>query len=141
MRRRKNPNSPDRLFLLTDSPSKDKLGKVYEALIILFYASPSSPSLQSRLKDNAKILSKNSTIQESITIWRQNLLFLLKTQTHTHTHTHKDFSSASYWWKNTKSSFKENVRTFSKNSTTLENIKISRLKEDCKIIRELQARK
>ena len=87
MRRRKNPNSPDRLFLLTDSPSKDKLGKVYEALIILFYASPSSPSLQSRFKDNAKILSKNSTIQESITIWRQNLLFLLKTQTHTHTHT------------------------------------------------------
>ena len=36
------------------------------------------------------------------------------------------------WWENTKSSFKENARTFSKNSTIQENIKILRLKEDCK---------
>ena len=36
------------------------------------------------------------------------------------------------WWENTKSTFKENARTFSKNSTTQENIKLSRLKEDCK---------
>ena len=36
-------------------------------------------------------------------------------------------SSASDWWENTKSSFKENTRTFSKNSTTQENIRISRL--------------
>ena len=44
------------------------------------YLSPSSPPLQLRFKENAKILSKNSTTQENITISRQNLLFLLKTQ-------------------------------------------------------------
>ena len=68
------------LFLLTDFPQKLKLEKVHGALIILFYVSPSSPPLQSRFKENAKILSKNSTTQENITISRQNLLFLLKTK-------------------------------------------------------------
>ena len=53
------------------------------------------------------------------------MLFLLKKQ-------RKNHSSANDWWENTKSSFKENARTFSKNSTTQENIRISRLKEDCK---------
>ena len=67
------------LFLLTDSHQKLKMEKVHGALIILFYVSPSSP-LQSRFKENAKILPKNSTTQENITISRQNLLFLLKTQ-------------------------------------------------------------
>ena len=43
-----------------------------------------------------------------------------------------DHSLASDWWEITKSSFKENARAFSKNSTTQENIKILRLKEDCK---------
>ena len=42
----------------------------------IFLSSP----LQSRFKENAKILSKNSTTQENITISRQNLLFSLKTQ-------------------------------------------------------------
>ena len=68
------------LFLLTDFPQKLKLEKVHGALIILFYISPSSPPLQHRFEENAKILSKNSTTQENITISRQNLLFLLKTQ-------------------------------------------------------------
>ena len=68
------------LFLLTDFPQKLKLEKVHGALIILFYVSPSSPPLQSRFKENAKILSKNSTTQENITISRQNLPFLLKAQ-------------------------------------------------------------
>ena len=36
--------------------------------------------IKSRFKENAKILSKSSTTQENITISRQNLLFLLKTQ-------------------------------------------------------------
>ena len=40
-----------------------KLEKVHGALIILFYVSPSSPLLQSRLKENAQILSKNPTTQ------------------------------------------------------------------------------
>ena len=57
-----------------------KLEKVHGALIILFYVNPSSPLLQSCFKENAKILSKNSTTQENITISRQSLLFLLKTQ-------------------------------------------------------------
>ena len=52
---------------------------------------------------------------------------LLKTQT-------KNHSSASYWWGNTKSSFKKNATTFSKNSLSQENIKILGLKEDCKLI-------
>ena len=68
------------LFLLTDSPQKLKLEKVHDTLVILFYVSPSSPPLKYRFKENAKILSKNSTTQENITISRQNLLFLLKTQ-------------------------------------------------------------
>ena len=46
-------------------------------------------------------------------------------------HTEKH-SSARDCWGNTKSSFIENVRTFSKNSTTQENIKILKLKEVCK---------
>ena len=41
-------------------------------------------------------------------------------------------SSASDWWENIKSSFKESARTFSKNSTTQGNIKISKLKKNCK---------
>ena len=51
--------------------------------------------------------------------------FLLKTQKNNH-------SSASDWWEYTKSCFKENANTFSKNFTTQENITISRLKEDYK---------
>ena len=68
------------LFLLTDFPQELKLEKVHGALIILFYASLSSPPLQSRFKENAKILSTDSTFPENITISRQNLPFLLKTQ-------------------------------------------------------------
>ena len=45
--------------------------------------------------------------------------FLLKTQKNNH-------SSASDWWEYTKSSFTENAKIFSKNSTTQENITISR---------------
>ena len=41
-------------------------------------------------------------------------------------------SSGSDWWENTKSSFKENARTFSRNSTTQENIRTLRLEEDFK---------
>ena len=50
--------------------------------------------------------------------------------------------SASEWWEYTKSSFKENAKTFSKNSTTQENIIIPRLKQDHKLIqkRKLQTR-
>ena len=51
--------------------------------------------------------------------------FLLKAQKNNH-------SSASDWWENTKSAFKENARTFSENSTTEEDIRIPRLKGDCK---------
>ena len=72
------------LFLLTDSRQKLKLEKVYDALIILFYVTLSFPPLQSRFKENAKILAKNSTTQENITISRQNLLSLLKTQKNSH---------------------------------------------------------
>ena len=72
------------LFLLTDSPQKLKLEKVHGALIILFYVSPISSLLQSRFRENAKILSKNSTTQENITILSQNSLFLLKTQKNNH---------------------------------------------------------
>ena len=50
------------------------------------------------------------------------MLFLLKKAT----------SSASVWWGNTKSSFKENARTFSKSSTTQE-IRISKPKKDYEI--------
>ena len=60
------------LFLLTDSPQKLKLEKFLGALIILFYVSQSSSPLQSCFKKNAKILSKNSTTQEIITISRQS---------------------------------------------------------------------
>ena len=68
------------LFVLTDSPQKLKLAKVHGALIILFYVRPSSPPLQSRFKENAKILFKNSTTQENMIISRQNLFFLSKTK-------------------------------------------------------------
>ena len=80
-------------------------------MVLLFYVSPSSPQLQSRFKENAKILSKDFTTQEN----RQNLLFLLKTKKNNH-------SSASDSWDNTKYSFKENDRAFSKNSTSKENL-------------------
>ena len=50
----------------------------------------------------------------------------LKTQKNNH-------SLASDWWEYTKYCFKENAKTFPKNSTAQENIKIFRLKEDYKI--------
>ena len=53
------------LFLLTDSPQKLKLEKVHGALIAFFYTSPISTPLQSRFKENAKILSKKE-------IWSKN---------------------------------------------------------------------
>ena len=55
-----NAISIDRLY------SKTKIEKDC-ALIILFYVSSNSPPLQSRFKENAKILSKNSTTQKHIT--------------------------------------------------------------------------
>ena len=139
------------LFLLTDSSQKLKLQMFHGTLIILFYVSPSSPQLQgllffikkkqknnnhsspsgwweytkSRFKENTNIFSKNSTSQENITIWRQNLLFLIK-------NTKKQpFFSKRLVGKH-QIYFRENARTFSKNSTTQDNIKISRLKEKCK---------
>ena len=71
-------------FLLTGFPQKLKLDKVYGALVILFHVSPSSFTLQSRFKENVKILSKKSTTQENIKISRQNFLFLLKTPKRNH---------------------------------------------------------
>ena len=89
-------------------------------------------------KENAKIFSKNSTTQDLV-LKRMLELFLtapplkkilqfqericfffLKTQ--------KTTSSANAWWGNSKSSFKENARTFSKTSTNQE-IRISKLKK------------
>ena len=58
--------------------------------------------------------------------------FLLKTQ--------KSFS-ASESWGSTKSSFKENARFFSKNTTTQENTQIIRLKKDCKTYTEKKTSK
>ena len=69
------------LFLLRDSPPKLKLEKVDGPLIILFYVSPSYPPVQSRFKENAKTLSKNSTTQENITISRQTFFFKKKKDT------------------------------------------------------------
>ena len=43
--------------------------------------------------------------------------------------TQKTTSLASVWWVNTKSSFKENARTFSESSATQENIRISKPKK------------
>ena len=89
-------------------------------------------------KENAKILYKNSTTQDlvlnrmlelfltvpplkKILQFQERIcLFFLKTQ--------KTTSSASVWWGNSKSSFKENARTFSKSSTTQE-IRISKPKK------------
>ena len=89
-------------------------------------------------KENAKIFSRNSTTQDLV-LKRMLELFLtapplkkilqfqericfffLKTQ--------KTTSSANAWWGNSKSSFKENARTFSKSSTTQE-IRISKPKK------------
>ena len=66
------------LFLLIDSPQKLKLEKVHGTLKILCFVSPGSPPLQSRFKEDSKILSKNPITQENITISRQNLLFYQK---------------------------------------------------------------
>ena len=102
-------------------PSKTKIGKGSQWFNNSLYVRANSPPLQSRFKENAEILAKNSTTQENITISRKNFHFFIK-------NTKKNHSSASDWWENTKSSFKEN----SKNSTIQENIRILRLKEDCK---------
>ena len=67
--------------------------------MILFYASQSSSQLQ------------------------RIYYFLSKT------HTKNKHSSGSDWWKYTKSCFKENKRTFFKNSTSQENIRISGVKK------------
>ena len=51
----------------------------------------------------------------------KNLFVMLKTK-------RNDYSSTSDWWEDAKCEIKNNVRTFSKNSTKKENIRISRLK-------------
>ena len=51
--------------------------------------------------------------------------FIKNTQKNNH-------SLASDWLENTNTSLKENSKTFSKNSTTQDNVRISRLKENCK---------
>ena len=89
-------------------------------------------------KENAKIFSKKSSTQDlvlkrllelfltvpplkKILQFQERIcFFFLKTQ--------KTTSSASVWWGNSKSSFKENARTFSKSSTTQE-IRISKPKK------------
>ena len=90
------------LFLLTGSPQKLKLDKIHGTLIILFYLSTSSHHFERLFYFLSKTYKKNN------------------------------HSSASDWWRNTKSSVKENARSFSKNHTTQENIKILRLKKDYK---------
>ena len=66
---------------------------------------------------------KTPPLKEILQFQDRNCFFIKKTK--------NNHSSASEWWKNTKSSFKDNARTFSKNSTTQEKIKILRLEEDC----------
>ena len=69
------------LFLLTDSPQKLKLEKIYGAL----------------------------TEFSLTTGIYKNTIYSYKNTKHNH-------SSASDWWENAKSSFKEDARTFSENS-------------------------
>ena len=88
------------------------------------YLSPSSPPLQFRFKENAKILSKNSTTRENITISRQNLLSLLKTKTIT--------PQQVTGVKIPNLVLKRMLELLFKNFTTQENTRISRLKEDYK---------
>ena len=59
-------------------PSKIKIQKGSWCFNNFFYVNPSSPLLQSRFKENAKILPKNSLTQENIATSRQNLLLFLK---------------------------------------------------------------
>ena len=96
-------------------------------------------------KENAKIFSKNSTTQDlvlkrmlelfltvpplkKILQFQERIcLFFLKTQ--------KTTSSASVWYGNRKSSFKENARTFSKSPTTQE-IRILKPKKRLKFVQK-----
>ena len=96
-------------------------------------------------KENAKILSKNSTTQDlvlkrmlelfltvpplkKILQFQERIcLFFLKTQ--------KTTSSASVWYGNRKSSFKENARTFSESPTTQE-IRILKPKKRLKFVQK-----
>ena len=52
----------------------------------------------------------NSIAQKKYYNFKKEFVFLLKTQ--------KTTASARVWWGNTKSTFKDNARTFSKISTT-----------------------
>ena len=58
------------LVIVTDPHLKLKLQKFHGSWIIIFYVSQSSPQLQFRFKENAKILSKNSTTQGNSIISR-----------------------------------------------------------------------
>ena len=73
------------------------------------------PALKFCRNENKVISILTETHMNYDQIAKQNLFFLLKTRKNKH-------SSASEWWRNTKSSFKENSRNFSKNSTTHANI-------------------
>ena len=97
------------LFLLTNFPQKLKLKKVYGALIILFYVSSSCPPLQSRFKEIPMILSKNSHLRKYFNFVTE-FHILLETQ-------EKQPLFSKSLVRYTKSSFKENARNFSKNST------------------------
>ena len=100
------------LFILTNSLQKLKLQKFHGTLIIFlcrldFFSATNTfifllkKKKKNRFKENANTFSKISITQENITISRQNFLFLLKAQKKSNQF------SGSYWWGNTKSSFKE----------------------------------
>ena len=97
--------------------SKTKIGKGWWCF--------NNSLFQSRLKENVKILSKDFPLKKILQFQDRIFFFSLKALKNNH-------STAIDWWENTKSIFKENARTFSKNSTIQENIRTSRLKEDCK---------
>ena len=95
------------LFLLPDSPLKLKLEKVCGALVVFLYVSLSSPPLQSHFRENAKILPHHP---RDCYNFRTKFDFFIR-------NTKSNHSLASDWWENTKSSFKDNSRTFYINST------------------------
>ena len=66
---------------------------------------------------NNSLLGKNDFCSTT-----KNLLAMLKTK-------RDNYSTTSDWWEYTKCKIKDNAKTFSKNSTKQENIRISRLKK------------
>ena len=136
--RRKNPGISEFTCYDRSSGTRSRIDRVYTDTKIanntkinhkmISFSDHYNALLIDRLSSKTKIgkdlwYFNNSILQnKDFCSTTKSLLYFLRTK-------QSNYSSMSHWWEYTKSKIKETARRFSKNSTTQENIRISRLKK------------